>query len=116
MPSPKPPPAPRPSRAPSASPAERAPSEAPARKKKPAPSVRLGRPRPKISGAEAPHTKLLMVNFRSGETICTHPAVEPLLGEGWHVQSAAPRVTPEGTKLLVVLTRFPPVGRPSLCR
>lgn len=59
---------------------------------------------------DGPHTKLLMVDFRSGETVCTHPDVASYLDDGWHVQSAAPRVTDEGTRLLVVLTRFPPAA------
>lgn len=73
--------------------------------------MRLGAPRTKLSGVEVPHTKLLMVEFRSGETVCTHPGVAPHLAEGWYVQSAAPRVTPDGTRLLVVLTRFPPQSK-----
>lgn len=48
-------------------------------------------------------TKLLLVPFRSGEAVSRHPEVMPYLKEGWNVKSAAPRVTPEGTKLLVVL-------------
>ena len=60
---------------------------------------------------DAPHTRLLTVDFRNGEAVRTHPEVASHLDDGWHVQSAAPRVTDDGTCLLVVLTRFPPVNR-----
>lgn len=48
-------------------------------------------------------TKLLLIPFRNGEVVARHPDVLPYLEEGWHVRSAAPRVTSEGTKLLVIL-------------
>ncbi len=60
---------------------------------------------------EAPaayRTKLVMVPFRSGEAVIRHPGIRPLLDEGWKIKSAAPRITTEGTKLLVVLGTFGP--------
>ena len=63
--------------------------------------------------ADAP-IKLLLVDFRSGESVCQHPDVKPMLSDGWSIRSAVPRlVEDEGTKLLVVLTRRKTgVGRP----
>lgn len=53
--------------------------------------------------------KLLLVDFRSGESVRKHPDVLPLLTQGWRIKSAVPRlVESKGTKLLVVLT--PPVS------
>ena len=52
------------------------------------------------------NTRLLLLDFRSGEAVCDHPHVRPLLEEGWCIRSAAPRVTGSATpRLLVVLTR-----------
>ena len=72
-----------------------------------APALRFEASPPTASPPQAPHTKLCLVDFRSGETVCSHPDVKGLLDEGWYIESAAPRITPDGTKLLVVLTRFP---------
>lgn len=50
--------------------------------------------------------KLLLVGFRSGETVQEHPDLHAWLSEGWHVRSAVPRIVEDGdTKLLVVLER-----------
>lgn len=59
-----------------------------------------------FSETDPPQSKLVMVDFRSGESILTHPGIMPHVEEGWHVQSAEPRVTEEGTQLLVVLARL----------
>lgn len=53
-------------------------------------------------------TKLVMVPFRSGEAVIRHPDICPLLEDGWKIKSATPRITTEGTKLLVVLGAFGP--------
>lgn len=50
--------------------------------------------------------KLLLVDFRNGESVCAHPEVAPMLNDGWTIRSAVPRIVEdEGTRLLVVLTR-----------
>ena len=55
-------------------------------------------------------SKLLLVEFRSGEAVRMHPEIAPLLTEGWRIKSAVPRlVEAKGTRLLVVLT--PPAVR-----
>lgn len=55
--------------------------------------------------AEAPGTKLMLVDFRSGETVSRHPEIQAYLRQGWRIKSAAPRLVESGgTKLLVVLT------------
>lgn len=73
----------------------------------------LGALRPALSGAltpastPLPGTKLLLVDFRSGETISKHPEIQSYLRQGWRVKSAAPRlVEAGGTKLFVVLTHM----------
>lgn len=63
-------------------------------------------------GDSSARAKLLLVDFRSGEAVRQHPDIAPLLEEGWSVTGAAPRVTPDGTRLLVVLA--PPGASPSL--
>lgn len=51
-------------------------------------------------------TKLLLVDFRSGEAVHQHPEISPFLQQGWRVRSAVPRlVEAKGTRLLVVLTQ-----------
>ncbi|PSQ88600.1 MAG: hypothetical protein BRD45_05795 [Bacteroidetes bacterium QS_8_64_10] len=51
-------------------------------------------------------TKLLLIDFRSGESVSCHPSVAPLLEDGWTLQRATPRVVEEeGCKLLVILSR-----------
>ena len=50
--------------------------------------------------------KLLLVDFRNGESVGAHPDVAPLLRDGWSIRSAVPRIVEEeGTRLFVVLTR-----------
>lgn len=59
----------------------------------------------KGDGLDVPErAKLLLVDFRSGEAVHCHPDVLPFLDKGWAVTAASPRVTQEGTRLLVVLT------------
>ncbi len=49
-------------------------------------------------------SRVMLVDFRSGESVHRHPEVVPLLGNGWIIKSAVPRlVENEGLKLLVVL-------------
>ena len=49
-------------------------------------------------------TKLLLVDFRSGEAVAQHPEVAALLHQGWQIRSAVPRIVEaEGPKLLVIL-------------
>ena len=51
-------------------------------------------------------SRLLLVDFRSGESVAQHPEIAPLLNDGWHIRSAVPRIVEtEGTKLLVVVSR-----------
>ncbi len=51
-------------------------------------------------------SRVMLVDFRSGEPVQRHPEVMPLLMGGWVVKSAVPRlVENEGLKLLVVLKR-----------
>ena len=53
-----------------------------------------------------PNTKLLLVDFRSGEAVSQHPEIQSYLKQGWRVKSAVPRlVEAGGTRLLVVLTQ-----------
>ncbi len=52
------------------------------------------------------NARLMLVDFRSGESVAQHPEIAPLLSDGWLIQSAVPRmVEARGTKLLVVLSR-----------
>ncbi|MEX0600571.1 MAG: hypothetical protein WD205_08010 [Rhodothermales bacterium] len=56
-------------------------------------------------------TKIVLVQFRSGEAVSEHPELVEFLADGWTVRSAVPRmVEAEGTKLLVVLARPNPVS------
>jgi hypothetical protein len=48
--------------------------------------------------------RLIVVDFRSGEDVTHHPQLKAWLEQGWVIRNAAPRTTPEGAKLLVVLT------------
>lgn len=53
-----------------------------------------------------PNTKLLLVDFRSGEAVSQHPEIQSYLQQGWRIKSAVPRlVEAGGTRLLVVLTQ-----------
>lgn len=58
-------------------------------------------------------TKLLLIDFRSGEAVDRHPALAADLRRGWQVRSARPRLTPEGTRLFVVLTLPAGTGHPA---
>lgn len=81
----------------------------------PTPLAAMTSKRAASSAPSADHparAKLLLVDFRSGEAVRQHPDVAPLLKDGWSVTGAAPRVTPEGTRLLVVLA--PPGSSPGL--
>lgn len=52
-------------------------------------------------------TKLLLVDFRSGEAVHQHPDIVPFLQQGWQIRSAVPRlVESKGTRLLVVLNQL----------
>lgn len=54
---------------------------------------------------EKPGSKVLLVDNPAAETVTKHPAIAPLLNNGWELESAVPRlVESQGTKLLVVLT------------
>lgn len=54
----------------------------------------------------ASSSRVMLVDFRSGEAVNLHPDLCPLLQQGWTVKSAVPRlVEGEGLKLLVVLNR-----------
>ena len=55
------------------------------------------------SDLDEPASTLLLVEFRGGEAVTRHPDVAPFLRQGWKVHSARPRLTEEGTRLLVVL-------------
>lgn len=67
----------------------------------------LGHAAPAPSSASAT-TKLLLIDFRSGEAVAQHPDLRTFLKEGWRVKSAVPRlVETGGTKLFVVLTQDP---------
>lgn len=83
-------------------------SPEPAAARLPAAPEAFEAPSVQAAPATAYRTKLVMVPFRSGEAVGRHPDVLPLLEAGWKVKSAAPRVTTEGTKLLVVLGTFDP--------
>lgn len=65
---------------------------------------------------QRPQTRILLVDFRSGEAVESHPEIVPFLEDGWVVRSAEPRlVEAEGPRLLVCLVqaRAPaiPAGR-----
>lgn len=89
--------------------------------KKPAPAARIRErpakpPAPGRVTREVPRldVKLLLVAFRSGEAVDSHPALEPWLENGWRVRSAVPRIVESGaTKLLAVLERPVFNGEPS---
>lgn len=75
---------------------------------------RAPRPEPVASAATlniaSPTSRVLLVDFRSGEPVHRHPDIAPLLSDGWIVKSAVPRlVENQGLKLLVVLKRTSPV-------
>lgn len=54
----------------------------------------------------SPSSRVLVVEFRSGEAVQQHPELVPLIEDGWNVRSAVPRlVDGEGIRLLVVLDR-----------
>ena len=54
--------------------------------------------------ATGDESKLLLVDFRSGEAVDCHPDLVQHLRGGWRVHSAAPRIVATcETKLLVVL-------------
>lgn len=56
-------------------------------------------------------SRVLLVDFRSGEPVHRHPDLLPLLVDGWMIKSAVPRlVENEGLKLLVVLRRAAPIA------
>ena len=57
---------------------------------------------------DAASTQLLTIDFRSGEPVREHPALEAWITDGWSIKSACPRVTDDGLKLLVVLTNSAP--------
>lgn len=51
-------------------------------------------------------SRVMLVDFRSGEPVQRHPEIVPLLVDGWMIKSAVPRlVENQGLKLLVVLKR-----------
>jgi hypothetical protein len=65
---------------------------------------------------DSPQTKLVLVDFHSGQAVRHHPDIQQYLNAGWRIKSAVPRVVEaEGTRLLVVLMRRPsreiPVSR-----
>jgi hypothetical protein len=63
-------------------------------------------PQAEASSPSPSDVKLLLVGFRSGETVQKHPDLQTWLREGWCVRSAVPRIVESGdTKLLVVLER-----------
>lgn len=51
-------------------------------------------------------TRVMIVDFRSGEAVVRHPDLEDLLKDGWFVQSAVPHVADaDEVRLLVVMSR-----------
>jgi len=52
----------------------------------------------------APSVRLLLVGFRSGEAVARHPELTAWLKQDWTIRTARPRITPDGAKLLVVMT------------
>ncbi|MEX0748190.1 MAG: hypothetical protein WD275_09345 [Rhodothermales bacterium] len=60
-------------------------------------------------------TKIMLVQFRSEESVGKHPELQNFLEQGWSIRSAVPRIVEsEGTKLLVVMAR--PESSPRLTR
>jgi|GEM_PF-4550942 len=53
-----------------------------------------------------PESRVLMVDFRSGEAVIRHPQLRVLIEGGWSVESAVPYCEDaDDVKLLVVLRR-----------
>lgn len=70
------------------------------------PAVPLSQTTPAANALAGAHTKLLLVDFRSGEAVSQHPEIQSYLQQGWRVKSAVPRlVEAGGTRLFVVLTQ-----------
>ncbi len=58
------------------------------------------------SRLDALQTKIVIVDFRSGEAVRSHPDLAPLLKQGWQIRSAAPRIVETaGASMMVVLTQ-----------
>ena len=61
-----------------------------------------------------PDIRVLVVDFRNGETVHQYPTVHPLIERGWEIRRCAPRLMEgRGLQLLVVLERLkytPPSG------
>lgn len=57
-------------------------------------------------------TKVMIVDFRSGEAVVRHPALVDLLNDGWSVQSAVPHIADaDEVQLLVVMNRSGGTGQ-----